>query len=336
MNTVVSFTGGKDCTLSLSLILQQERYHVTHLVTFMPENFGEFKAHPLSVVKAIASCLGIPHLERVIAGPDYKASYRAAFRQLALEYGTQVLVTGDIMPVCSNFMEEAIQDILKLERPLWQMPRPQILELLTQHEIDPVISCVNREQFDQEVVGKQLFDDEVLSILRRGEGEGVKGIDLAGEYGEFHTMVLSAPRLFTCGRIDATWRIEVTERFRHLIFESVKVNWKSTSEFRLTTTSSVFTDNDEVDETVLSKAGADNVLVLVVSRSSGTKGAVDEREDVDVSEVLLRRKFGRLASGAVEKGGCSKGQSEEHNEQEIRQIRNLLEEPHAIAQKGHF
>lgn len=56
----VSFTGGKDCHLALAKA--QEEWDIAGLVTFVPAGGGQrFLAHLLSVMRAQAASLGLPH-----------------------------------------------------------------------------------------------------------------------------------------------------------------------------------------------------------------------------------------------------------------------------------
>jgi diphthine-ammonia ligase len=121
MNTrraAVSFTGGKDCTLSLHRAINDGSISVVLLVTFAPLNSKPCKlsvlsictsyccsstyirlfsflvlAHPIDVVKAQSLALGISHKMIFVEAP-YLNSYRQRIQELANEYAIELLITG--------------------------------------------------------------------------------------------------------------------------------------------------------------------------------------------------------------------------------------------------
>jgi diphthine-ammonia ligase len=95
---------------------------------------------------------------------------------------------------------------VELVRPLWEAPRTEILEDIWAQQFDVLISCLNTTKFDasldiESFVGKKLTR-ELLEKVRAHNVSCGRDVDLAGEYGEFHTMVLDAP-LFK-NKLDAT------------------------------------------------------------------------------------------------------------------------------------
>lgn len=86
---------------------------------------------------------------------------------------------------------------VELVRPLWELPRSEILEDIWAHQFDVVISCLNTAKFDGDVdvesfVGQKLTRDLLQKVKEHNIKCG-RDVDLAGEFGEFHTMVLDAP-----------------------------------------------------------------------------------------------------------------------------------------------
>mmetsp|Transcript_7242 Transcript_7242/g.19413 ORF Transcript_7242/g.19413 Transcript_7242/m.19413 type:complete len:361 (-) Transcript_7242:274-1356(-) len=175
MKVVLSFTGGKDSVLALSLLqlLSQKRhdkvnllpeavkaslsqsgtnFEVVSLVTFAPAGSGvtSFKAHPFSIIQKQAQALGMPHSVVEIEGPDYHGAYVRAMRQLCVHEGEETwgLATGDILDVCSGFMEKAAAGAgVPLIRPLWGISGKDLLQSLWALDIVPMISCINKSKF---------------------------------------------------------------------------------------------------------------------------------------------------------------------------------------------
>ena len=121
---------------------------------------------------------------------DYRQAYALALHELRIEHQITHLVTGDIdlvgtMPY--NFMtsvcEELVPD-LKVLTPLWQQDRESLLyEMIPDMEI--VIACA-KTPLDQSWIGRQLTADSLPEMKQLG-------IDLTGERGEYHSIVLHAP-----------------------------------------------------------------------------------------------------------------------------------------------
>ncbi|KAG0166900.1 hypothetical protein DFQ28_006936 [Apophysomyces sp. BC1034] len=213
----ISFTGGKDCTLALHRVVNQG-FSVAVLVTFCPPTDTRFRSHPLPIVEQQANALGIPHRLCIVQGPDYLSSYRENIQQLHAEYGIDALVTGDVFPVCSNFMERAVQNTnVELVRPLWQCDRSVLLQEMWDQSFNIMITCVRTRKFCEEDVAFASIGQELTPDWIKTVGQGG-----AGEHGEFHTMVLDAP-LFVHGKVEIESECSSEDGFAFATVESVKL-----------------------------------------------------------------------------------------------------------------
>lgn len=205
--TAISWTGGKDCNLSLLDAWRNPKLRVTSLVVFRPQD-AVFRAHPLKLAEAQAECLGLPLLHVIIPSdtPDYKAAYVAGMRQLRAEHGIEVIATGDMDLVGSmarNWIEECGEEAgIEAFLPLWQADRGALLRRLLAEGFVVVFSCVKSPWFDGSWVGRRLDAAAVETMEDMaaappppldGGGGGAKPLDLGGERGEYHTMVLAGP-----------------------------------------------------------------------------------------------------------------------------------------------
>ncbi|RHY17487.1 hypothetical protein DYB32_010510 [Aphanomyces invadans] len=170
-------------------------YDVQYLVTFAPEN-PSFKAHPLSLMRRQAAAVGKLHLIKTVATP-YAESYEHHLRSLHDELGVTHIVTGDIDYIGSsttNFIQERCKATgLTSVFPLWQRSRDELLATLLKRRLHVVFSCVKTVPFHP--VSRWLgqpINDASIAALHSIQNDG-KNIDICGENGEYHTMVLNGP-----------------------------------------------------------------------------------------------------------------------------------------------
>ena len=196
--TAVSWTGGKDCNLALLIAWRDPTLRVTSLVVFRPQD-AAFRAHPLDLAEMQAASLGLPLRHVIIDGADYKASYVAGMRRLR-EQGIAVIATGDVDLVGTmrrNWIEECGEEAgVAAFLPLWRADRGELLRRMLEEGLEIVFSCVKAPWFDASWIGRRL-DDATLAAMEAvaatERGDGVPALDLGGERGEYHTMVVDGP-----------------------------------------------------------------------------------------------------------------------------------------------
>lgn len=189
-DAVVLWTGGKDSALAL-FEARERGAEVRGLVTFAG-HVQEFKAHPRSLMRRQASSLGLPHWTVSMRRP-YAGSYERILRRMKDE-GIRRLITGDIaeMEGHERWLEaRARKTGLELDRPLWGRDRRDLLDRVIGLGFRPVVTAVRTPLLEDLWVGRPLDRAavrELVALAREG------AIDLCGEHGEYHTMVLDGPR----------------------------------------------------------------------------------------------------------------------------------------------
>lgn len=187
---VVLWTGGKDCNLAL-YEAKLKGYNIVALISFSGKD-TVFKAHPVDVMKAQTNALGICHALVEISEP-YEEGYEKALLWVKHAYRIETIVTGDIAEIHghSNWIADRSRHLgLNVFLPLWHLDREHLLSKLLSLHFKVVFSCVKRPWFEEDWLGIDLDQNalEKLRALRKSTG-----LDICGEQGEYHTLVLDGP-----------------------------------------------------------------------------------------------------------------------------------------------
>ena len=214
----ISWTGGKDCNLALLKCWRDPSLDVTDLVVFQPEGKPDFEAHPKTIMQAQADALGLTlRFLMLPSSIPYRDGYVNAVKELRDVHGITVIATGDMDLVeienCSdNYIKECCAMAgggIRTYLPLWKADRAECLTTLVLDEgYEIVFSCVKSPWFDVSWCGKTLDAETFQTMIAMSEGvafdEGEmidwgpkdprrKPLDLGGENGEYHSMVLDGP-----------------------------------------------------------------------------------------------------------------------------------------------
>lgn len=187
---IVLWSGGKDCHLALYEALQ-EGYAIAALITFAPPN-ADFKTHPIPFMKRQAQALDLPHSVREINEP-YAENYELQLMQLKIDLGMDTVISGDIAEVDENanwITERAKAVGLNVFLPLWQQERENVLQRLFDSKFEIILSGVKSPWLQEHHLGMQLNENLLAEFRELGT---TTGMDLCGEQGEYHTMVVNAP-----------------------------------------------------------------------------------------------------------------------------------------------
>jgi diphthine-ammonia ligase len=189
-SAAILWTGGKDSSLALyeATLLG---YEIVSLATFAPVK-PEFLAHPIGFMKYQAEALSLPHHTLEVNEP-LKESYEKAIEFLREEHGITTLITGDIAEVDGhpNWIRECSErsgvDVLT---PLWGCNRVELLNRLISYKFKIIFSCVKKPWFTDDWLGMELNKDSLEQLCTIN---AETGLDICGERGEYHTLVLDGP-----------------------------------------------------------------------------------------------------------------------------------------------
>ena len=190
-------------------------YEISHLVNFISQEFRRVSFHGTEarMIQLQSQAIGIPLLQKQTTWEEYELEFKEAVRSL-LPQGVKGMVFGDIYldehkewveRVCGELGIEAIE-------PLWNKDTEEVFTGFIDAGFEAIIVSAQAELIDEGWVGQRL-DRKFLSYLK------AKNIDLCGENGEYHTLVVNGP-LFKR-------KIEVIEsktinRDNHWLLDTVK------------------------------------------------------------------------------------------------------------------
>lgn len=183
----VSWSGGKDSALAL-YEARSRGLHISCLLTmFAPDGFTLSHRIPRKIVLQQAQALGLPLVEGVATWETYEAEFLRVLLQLK-EKGTSGCIFGDIdieehIQWCQNICRKA--GLISLH-PLYENTQNQLLERFLTLDFVSVIILVQLDKLGAEYIGKLLNTDLIGKFTKMG-------ISPAGEYGEYHTLIVNGP-----------------------------------------------------------------------------------------------------------------------------------------------
>jgi diphthine-ammonia ligase len=185
---LASWSGGKDSCFACHLALAQG-YKISHLVNFISQQYQRVSFHGTEkrLIQLQSQALGIPVLQKETTPDGYEAEFKEAVLALLPE-GIKGMVFGDIYldehrewveRVCAELGIEAVE-------PLWGESTESVLSSFIEAGFEAIVVGAKAELIDQEWVGRGV-DIDFMNYLKS------KDIDLCGENGEYHTLVVGGP-----------------------------------------------------------------------------------------------------------------------------------------------
>ena len=195
---IASWSGGKDSCFACYLALNQG-YKISRLVNFISQEFKRVSFHGTEsrLIQLQSQSLGIPLLQRETTWNGYEQEFREAVRSL-LPHGIKGMVFGDIyLQEHKDWVERVCGDLgIEAIEPLWDKSSEKVFTDFIDAGFEAIIVSAKAELIDEDWIGQRV-DRNFMEYLK------AKNIDLCGENGEYHTLVVDGP-LFKR-------RIEVTE-----------------------------------------------------------------------------------------------------------------------------
>ena len=197
-----SWSGGKDsCFALMQEIDKGSELHV--LVNMMNENGVISRSHglPLVLLQQQAETMSVPLIAIPTSWNDYEFNFTNTLLEIKNRFDVRSMVFGDIDLQAHRDWEEKVCSNagLSASLPLWKQDRKQLIQDMLLAGIQTVIvSCNNI--LGEEFLGQMITESLILKLENAG-------VDVCGENGEFHTLVVDCP-LFR-NKIQLPWSYKI-------------------------------------------------------------------------------------------------------------------------------
>ncbi|WP_114767908.1 ATPase [Vibrio rhodolitus] len=210
-NVIVSWSSGKDSTLTLERLMDSEQYHVVGIFTTHLEDEVPFQATPIEVVEMQADLLGLPLVK--IALPEVFPS-NEVYQSLVVEG----LKSSKLDFSCVAFGDMFCNGIAEYRRSYiepagWQCVFPllgqepqKLADEIIARGIQTMLVTADSSRISRELCGRW-YNRDLLNGLPQE-------VDPCGENGEFHTLVTETAS-FNGKLALQLGEVEHGERFSH-------------------------------------------------------------------------------------------------------------------------
>lgn len=183
-----SWSGGKDSCFAL-MQMTGERYELKVLVNMMNENGIISRSHgiPKFILQHQAEAMNVPLIAIPTSWNDYEKNFTNALQEIKARHQVSTMVFGDIDLQAHRDWEEKVcrNAGLKASLPLWQQERKQLIKQMLGAGIETIIVSCN-PTLGEDFLGRTVTETLLPELEARG-------VDVCGENGEFHTLVVTCP-----------------------------------------------------------------------------------------------------------------------------------------------
>ncbi len=189
---VLSWSGGKDCALTLYELLKSEKYKIISLLTTITEDYNRISMHGVRnvLLQQQVESLGVP-IEKILlskksSNEEYEAKMRRSLNKF-LKKSEFSVAFGDIfLEDLRKYREDKLSLLgIKGIFPLWKKDTLQLANKFIDLGFKAIITCVDTKFLEKEFIGRE-FNQQFLSELP-------SNVDFCGENGEFHSFVYDGP-----------------------------------------------------------------------------------------------------------------------------------------------
>jgi uncharacterized protein (TIGR00290 family) len=193
VKALLSWSGGKDSSLSYHVAKQTEDYEILGLLTTVTEDYQRISTHGVrrELLRRQAHAMKLPLHEVLISKRASNEIYEEKTRQILLELKDQERISkvifGDLfLQDVRAYREEFLGKLgIDCEFPIWGRDTKVLANYFIENGFKAIVCCIDTLKIGSEFCGRE-FDIEFLSDLP-------PEADPCGENGEFHTFVYDGP-----------------------------------------------------------------------------------------------------------------------------------------------
>lgn len=195
MRLAALFSGGKDSALAMH-IMQKRGYEVSCLISMKSKNPDSYMFHTpnIDLVELQAKAMEIPIIIQSTKGVKEKelADLKKAIVQARKKFYIDGVIVGAIRSAYQRDRVEKVCDKLGLKvfAPLWHMDQDKEVALLIKEGFNAILVSIAAYGLDKSWLGQKI-NASLLESLRKLKS-GI-GLNIAGEGGEYESLVLDGP-----------------------------------------------------------------------------------------------------------------------------------------------
>ncbi|MFA6461552.1 MAG: diphthine--ammonia ligase [Candidatus Woesearchaeota archaeon] len=191
----VLFSSGKDSTYA-AMVMQRQNYELTCLITLMSENQDSYMFHTpaIELAKLQAEAMEIPLVMCSTKGEKESelVDLKKALSLAKKKHKIDGIVTGALF---STYQRDRIEKVcdqvgLKIFSPLWHKPQEVEMRELLANGFEIMFTAVAAEGLDRSWLNRSITTEDVDLLVKLKEKLGT---NVAGEGGEFESLVLNCP-----------------------------------------------------------------------------------------------------------------------------------------------
>ncbi len=190
MKIFVSWSGGKETSLSCYKVMQNQDIKVVYLLNMVSEDGKHSRTHGVSskLLRVQAEAIGVPIVQKRTIWETYEEEFKKAIADFKKE-NIQTGVFGDIdLQEHRDWVERVCKESnIKPIFPLWQRKREEILKEFISSGFEAIVVATKVDTLGSKWLGRKI-DEEFIKDLK-----DLNEVDLCGEAGEYHTLVTFGP-----------------------------------------------------------------------------------------------------------------------------------------------
>ncbi len=188
MSYIGSWSGGKDSCFACYRAMCGG-YDISYLVNFISKEYRRVSFHGTEdkLIQLQAKALGLPVLQKETTGNGYEQEFKEAVRSL-IPNGIKGMIFGDIyLQEHKDWVERVCGELgIEAVEPLWGEEPERILLDFIDAGFEAIIVSAKADLLGKEWIGQKV-DRDFFKYLKENS------IDICGENGEYHTLVVDGP-----------------------------------------------------------------------------------------------------------------------------------------------